>query len=139
MALKDSLELVMVVDDDATDNFIAKRIIEITGFARNAIVTSSATEALGYLTAHQEYPEKLPAIIFLDINMPLHDGFDFLEKFGALSDEITTRCKVIILSSSANKKDIERILRNDHVIKFMTKPISEDALEEIRFIKPLRS
>src|SRR6478609_4683550 len=130
MTLKNSLDIVMVVDDDPTDNFIAKRIIEITGFARNAIITGSANEALNYLNTHQWQPEKLPEMIFLDINMPLNDGFDFLEKFDALSSSITSKCKVIILSSSDNKKDIEQILRNDHVIKFMTKPISEDALEE---------
>lgn len=133
MAVEHSLDIVMLVDDNTTDNFIAKRIIEVTGFANKVIVTSGCSEALAYLIVNQFSAEDLPEIIFLDINMPLYDGFDFLERFNALNYSITSRCKVIILSSSDHREDIERILSNDHVIKFITKPISEAALEEIHF------
>ncbi len=128
MAVENGVDRVMLVDDDFTDNFIAKRILEVSGFAKSVVEMNSCTSAITYL---QQNTAQLPDIIFLDLNMPLCDGFDFLEKFEKLNPQITTKCKVIILSSSDNKKDIERILTNDHVIKFITKPITEEALEEI--------
>ena len=74
---------------------------------------------------------KLPDLIFLDINMPIVDGFVFLYEFEKFDYLIKDKCKVIILSSSDNKRDIDKIVNNDHVIKFITKPLTEVALEEV--------
>ena len=98
-----TLELVMLVDDNDTDNFISKRIIEITKFAHRVEVKGSGKTALDYLKENENNPENLP-----------------------------NKCKVIILSSSDNKRDIDKIVNNDHVIKFITKPLTEIALDEIK-------
>lgn len=127
-----TLDLVMLVDDNDTDNFISKRIIEITGFARRVEVKNSGRSALDYLKQYQDKPEELPNIIFLDINMPIVDGFVFLYEFEKFNDFIRNKCKVIILSSSDNKRDIDKIVNNDYVIKFITKPLTETSLEEIK-------
>ncbi|MEJ2006360.1 MAG: response regulator [Cyclobacteriaceae bacterium] len=122
----------MLVDDNETDNFISKRIIEITNFAKNVEVKNSGKSALDYLKTHQDNPEMLPNIIFLDINMPIVDGFVFLYEFEKFNDTVKNNCKVIILSSSDNKRDIDKIVNNDHVIKFITKPLTEASLEEVQ-------
>jgi CheY-like chemotaxis protein len=127
-----SIDLVMLVDDNDTDNFISKRIIEITGFAQNVEVKNSGKSALDYLREHQDNIEMLPSLIFLDINMPIVDGFVFLYEFEKFNDNIKDKCKVIILSSSDNKRDIDKIVNNNHVIKFITKPLTEVALEEVK-------
>ena len=127
-----AIELVMLVDDNETDNFISKRIIEITQFATNVEVKNSGKSALDYLKAHQDNPEKLPNLIFLDINMPIVDGFVFLYEFEKFSQQVKDKCKVIILSSSDNKRDIDKIVNNNHVIKFITKPLTEASLEEVK-------
>ena len=129
------IDLVMLVDDNDTDNFISKRIIEITSFATDVIVKSSGKSALDYLDEHKNSIGKLPEIIFLDINMPIVDGFVFLYEFEKFSDSVKDKCKVIILSSSDNKRDIDKIVNNDYVIKFVTKPLTEAALEEINLAK----
>ena len=131
--VKDStdIDLVMLVDDNDTDNFISKRIIEITKFASDVIIKNSGKSALEYLDEHRNNPEKLPNIIFLDINMPIVDGFVFLYEFEKFQDLVKNKCKVIILSSSDNKRDIDKIVNNDHVIKFITKPLTEAALDEV--------
>lgn len=121
----------MLVDDNETDNFISKRIIEITKFARRVEAKASGQSALEYLREHQNDPENLPEIIFLDINMPIVDGFVFLYEFEKFSELVRSRCKVIILSSSDNKRDIDKIVNNNYVIKFITKPLTEVSLEEI--------
>lgn len=128
------LGLVMLVDDNDTDNFISKRIIEITNFATEVIVKSSGKSALDYLEENNEDAESLPEIIFLDINMPIVDGFVFLYEFEKFNDTVKDKCKVIILSSSDNKRDIDKIVNNDYVIKFITKPLTENALEEINLV-----
>ena len=128
------LDLVMLVDDNETDNFISKRIIEITKFARNVIIKSSGKSALEYIGTHRNDPSKLPDLIFLDINMPIVDGFVFLYEFEKFAEMVKNKCRVIILSSSDNKRDIDKIVNNDHVIKFITKPLTESELGEIKAI-----
>ncbi|HMJ71320.1 MAG TPA: response regulator [Cyclobacteriaceae bacterium] len=127
-----TIDLVMLVDDNETDNFISKRIIEITKFARRVEVKNSGKSALDYLKENQSSADDLPNIIFLDINMPIVDGFVFLYEFEKFSEVVRSKCKVIILSSSDNKRDIDKIVNNNHVIKFITKPLTEVALDEIK-------
>lgn len=127
-----TIELVLLVDDNDTDNFISKRIIEITKFAKRVEVKSSGKGALDYLKQHQDQPENIPNLIFLDINMPIVDGFVFLYEFEKFNELVRSKSKVIILSSSDNKRDIDKIVNNNHVIKFITKPLTETALDEIR-------
>ena len=127
-----SIELAMLVDDNDTDNFISRRIIEITKFAKKVEIKNSGKSALDYLDEHKDNVDMLPDIIFLDINMPIVDGFVFLYEFEKFNEILINKCKVIILSSSDNKRDIDKIVNNDHVIKFITKPLTENALADIR-------
>ncbi|MCS6795230.1 MAG: response regulator [Raineya sp.] len=126
------LDLVMLVDDNDTDNFISKRIIELSKFAKRVEIKNSGKSALQYLEENQNNPENLPDLIFLDINMPIVDGFVFLFEFEMFPENVKNKCKIAILSSSDNKRDIEKIVDNDYVIKFITKPLSETALNELK-------
>ena len=127
-----SINLVLLVDDNDTDNFISKRIIEITKFAKRVEVKNSGKSALQYIEKEQNNPRNLPDIIFLDINMPIVDGFVFLFEFEMFPDAVKEKCKIVILSSSNNKRDIAKIVDNDFVIKFITKPLTEKALQEVK-------
>ncbi len=126
------IDLIMLVDDNDTDNFISKRIIEITKFASRTEVKNSGKSALQYLEQEKNNIDNLPDIIFLDINMPIVDGFIFLVEFEMFPEAVKEKCKIIILSSSNNKRDIAKIIDNDYVIKFITKPLTEKALEEVK-------
>jgi len=126
-----AVDLVMLVDDNDTDNFINKRIIELTGFAYRIEIKNSGKSALEYLESVQDDDGNLPDLIFLDINMPIVDGFVFLYEFEKFSESIKDKCKIVILSSSDNQRDIDNIINNKLVVKFITKPLSEEALEEV--------
>src|SRR5579872_2974609 len=102
-----TLDIVMLVDDNDTDNFISKRIIEITKFSHRVEVKSSGKGALDYLKEHENEAE----------NLPIVDGFVFLYEFEKFNELVRNKCKVIILSSSDNKRDIDKIVNNNHVIK----------------------
>jgi len=126
------IETVMLVVFNDTDNFISKGIIEMTKFCSNVIVKNSGKSALDYLVENKVFPYSIPDIIFLDINMPIVDGFVFLYEYEKFSNSVKDKCRVIILSSSDNKRDIDKIINNDFVIKFVTKPLTEKTLEEIK-------
>ena len=83
--MKDKVGIVMLVDDNDTDNFINKRVIELTGFANDIIVKNSGKSALEYLENEKDNLEKLPDLIFLDINMPMLDGWEFLSSLSKLN------------------------------------------------------
>lgn len=130
--MENMLDLVLLVDDNDTDNFISKRIIEITRFAKKIEVKNSGKSALEYLEREQNNPENLPDIIFLDINMPIVDGFVFLFEFEMFPESLKNKCKIVILSSSDNKRDVEKIVDNEYVIKFVTKPLTENILNDVK-------
>lgn len=123
---------IMLVDDNETDNFIHKRVIELSGFANDIIIKNSGKSALEFLQTNAGTIEKLPDIIFLDINMPIVDGFVFLFEFENFTDSIKEKSKIVILSSSDSKRDIDRIVDNEYVVHFITKPLSEEALEDLK-------
>ena len=129
-----SLHTVMLVDDNDTDNFISRRIIELSNFSDSVIVKNSGQSALDYIEQHKSDFSSLPDLIFLDINMPIVDGFVFLYEFEKFPIQVKDKCKVVILSSSDNKRDIDKIVNNDYVIKFITKPLTSVSLEELKVI-----
>jgi CheY-like chemotaxis protein len=130
--MKESIELVMLVDDNDTDNFIHKRVIELTGFAKSIVVKNSGKSALEYLESNKNNIANLPDVIFLDINMPIVDGFVFLFEYENFPENLKQKCRIAILSSSDNKRDIDRIVDNEYVVNFITKPLSEEALADLK-------
>ncbi|MCU0353710.1 MAG: response regulator [Cytophagales bacterium] len=137
--MENMIDLVLLVDDNDTDNFISKRIIEITKFAKRVEVKNSGKSALEYLEREQHNPDNLPEVIFLDINMPIVDGFVFLFEFEMFPDTVKNKCKIVILSSSDNRRDIEKIVDNEHVIKFVTKPLTEGILNEVKALPQMHA
>ncbi len=122
---------VMLVDDNEIDNIINEKIIEANSFADQILVFQTGQDALDYLRDHQEELDSLPEIVFLDINMPIMDGFQFLKDFEEFSDEVRDRCKIIMLSSSISPKDIDRAASSRYVKKYLNKPLNARYLEAI--------
>lgn len=125
------VDLVLLVDDNDTDNFINHRIIELMNFAKRVEIKNSGKSALEYLEANKDNDEMIPNLIFLDINMPIVDGFVFLYEFESFPEKVRNKCKIVILSSSDNRQDIRRIVNNEYVIKFITKPLTEKGLKDV--------
>ena len=121
-------ERVMLIDDNSMDNFINKRLIESCEFASDIIVCNSGKEALDYFNSGQE----IPSLVFLDINMPEMNGFEFLEAFENLPADIHKQCKVLMLSTSESFKDLNKANKNRFVKKFLNKPLTIDVLKAIK-------
>jgi response regulator RpfG family c-di-GMP phosphodiesterase len=123
-------KLVLLVDDDADNNFINAWILK-KEFASEVVAEQSAQDALNYLKKLSNLRMELPSIIFLDIRMPIMDGFGFLGEFEKLSSHIKERCQIVMLSSSFDKSDYNRAMEDPHVIKYINKPLSPEALKEL--------
>ena len=121
----------LLIDDNEIDNFINERMITSSGFAEKVIVKNSADYALQYLKDHQDNADLLPEVIFLDLNMPVKDGFVFLSDFESLSEVAKSKCKIVVLSSSISPEDINKASTNPYVLKYVNKPLSEKYLKAI--------
>ncbi len=124
---------VLLIDDNDIDNFINERMITTNFFSNRVIVKNSGEAALNYLRENAESDVNLPQIIFLDLNMPVMDGFSFLSEFENLSEAVKKNCKVIVLSSSISPEDINRASTNPLVVKYVNKPLNEKYLAAINF------
>jgi CheY-like chemotaxis protein len=128
---KTSFRKVMVVDDALIDRVVAKKVMTRHAFAQEVIAVESAMDALEYLNMHNKKTDELPCLIFLDINMPEMSGFDFLDEYQKLPDDIKRKCIIVMLSSSLHPEDEQRALSSPYVHKFLSKPLNADKLREI--------
>lgn len=125
------VEKVLIVDDDPTNNFICTKIISIANFARDVHGCLSAAEALEYLQERKSSPESLPDLIFLDINIPIMNGWKFLDEYKSLLPYFNKKIILFMLSSSVHKEDIKRARGYDEVADYVSKPLTVDTLRMI--------
>lgn len=126
-------ENVLLIDDNEINNVMHERLIEIAGFGQNIKVMPSGVDALEYLkTEVMNDASKVPDIIFLDIRMPIIDGFGFMDEYVKLPDNINTKPKVIMLSSTLDEQDYGRAKEFSQIINFLVKPLSVDKLSAIQ-------
>ncbi len=123
---------VLLVDDDPITVLVCERILQFTGFAEKIIPLKNGQEALDYVERYLlNAPEQLPEIIFLDLNMPVMDGWEFLEKYQYLKPSSGVMPAVYILSSTVDPEDKSRGLAYAYVRKFISKPLTKEHLNEI--------
>ena len=123
--------LVMLVDDNDIDLFLNKKFLRVAGITDNTISFNSALEALNYLKHNANFPEKLPSIILLDIQMPIINGFQFLELFEEIPHQVRESVSIYMLSSTTDPIDIECALDNPNVVNLLCKPLDPLALKTV--------
>jgi CheY-like chemotaxis protein len=130
-----SYKNVMLIDDSEIDNFINQKMIEGCNFAGNVYVHTSSKSALEFLKNFDRtgvFPKELsPEVIFLDINMPIMDGFQFVDEFQKLGKELRDTIKIVFLTTSLNPQDQEKALKTPGVLKYINKPLTRDHLNGI--------
>jgi len=127
---------ILLVDDDDTSLFLTQMAIVRNEFAKHTHAITNANEALDFIDSYcnEEIDlstmEVCPDLIFLDINMPGMDGFDFLDSFNKFSEDIISKIKIFMLTSSDNPKDRE-MAQNKGVAGYIIKPLTSDKLKEL--------
>lgn len=125
------IELLALVDDDDTFVFITKRIIEKTDYVKEVKVFCNGLEALNYLKENLNSEYKLPDVIFLDLSMPVMDGWQFLDEFSHLESERTHKIIIYICSSSISPHDLIKAKKMSSVSDFIIKPVTKDKFSEL--------
>lgn len=125
---------VCLVDDDMVYQYVAKKTIESTGLSESIIQFNNGEEALVFFKDNTTNDAFLPDIIFLDINMPVMNGWEFLEAYSHIAPLMPKDIPVVIVSSSLDDYDFNKSKEFPVVTRFITKPILRD-----KFINILRS
>jgi CheY-like chemotaxis protein len=122
------VDTVCIVDDDPIYVFTTKQRLQIGSFCNNILIYNNGKEAFEALKALIEDNKPLPDIILLDLNMPVWDGWDFLDEFQTI--KANKKIAIYIVSSSDNPDDIARSKSYQIVNNFIIKPISIEKLDE---------
>ncbi len=120
---------ILLIDDNPVDNLVAQRFINAAKITKECIAIDSSLDAYDYIeeVSGKEFPE----VILLDLNMPMYNGFEFLERIEKMVDNNEIKSKVYILSSSDNPKDVLRAHTFKSVAGYFIKPLNEDSVNKI--------
>lgn len=125
----------MLLDDNELDNFINQKTIESSHFASKVYVNTSSKSALEFLknleVSGTNSTTLFPEIIFVDINMPMIDGFQFIELFKTTFPKKINNIKIIILTSSLSPSDKQKSETISENIIYLNKPLTQEALNQI--------
>ncbi|MCM8569512.1 response regulator [Gramella jeungdoensis] len=128
------VELACIIDDDKIYVNLVKKIIEIKKLSENLLIYKNGKEALDYFKEIMENvtdEDKLPDIIFLDLNMPVMDGWEFLNEFIKIKNQLNKKITLYVVSSSIDPRDLERARSFNLVTDYLIKPIELKKFEKI--------
>ena len=129
------IDLVFYIDDDPIASFIFGLTIKKSGLSKEFVAFNSSVEALEYFETQKSITkdkQSIPNLIFLDLEMPEMDGWEFLTAFNSQYSNDFPNVRIIILSSSVNPEDIEKGKSIQSVIDFYQKPLKVDKLMELK-------
>ena len=129
------IKKVFCIDDDLITLALCEVVIKKSLFAEEVITAKNGKEGLTYFSAYfsksNNRTDGPPQLIFLDLNMPVMNGWDFLEEYLMKYSDRLPETKVIIVSSSVNPEDFSRANRYDIVIDFINKPLTIEGMQEL--------
>ena len=127
------LNKILCVDDDPITLMLYKMVIAKASFTEEIITAKNGQEALDYYDNLKATNDSaFPELIFLDLNMPVMGGWEFLDNFTHSNYDLFNKTKVIVLSSTIDPNDIEKVKKYPIVIDFMSKPVTKEMLEKLK-------
>jgi CheY-like chemotaxis protein len=124
--MRTPLNCILLIDDDEPTNFLNRLTLEQTGCSESIHVAQSGEEALDFLRNTRR-----PDLIFLDVNMPAMDGWEFLERYRSLPSDRKADIVLIMLTTSLNPDDELRTRAIPEVSGFEHKPLSQQRVEQL--------
>jgi CheY-like chemotaxis protein len=126
--MKKKLNCILLVDDNPADNFIHSRVIKNAEITENIAVVENGQQALDYLLNSENIQ---PDLIFLDINMPIMDGWEFIDEYLKLGLSKEKQIIIAMLTTSFNPSDKERADKRPEILYFASKPLKTEILLEV--------
>lgn len=123
--------LIALVDDDKVFQFTSSRMIQAESLTDRIQQFFNGSEAINHLISNSNNTNELPDIIFLDINMPVSDGWMFLDALKELYPKLNKQINIYMVSSSIAPDDIKRAKSNPLVTDYLVKPLSPETFQEI--------
>ncbi|MBA3649658.1 MAG: response regulator [Chitinophagales bacterium] len=131
--MKKAFNRILIIDDDPTFIFLTKMTLSKISFAKDITSYTDPAEALIDLKkVSSDTNYDLPEIIFLDLSMPVMDGWNFLDEYHYLPDTLIQNCKIFILYSSIDPDDIKRSQSYPKVLDIISKPLAINKVKEIQ-------
>ena len=125
------LTCVLLVDDDQTSNYLNRKLLERLAISDKVLEAHNGQEALDLLVANcQDATPDCPALVFLDIKMPVMNGFEFLEAYHKLELFKQHSIIIVVLTSSLHPRDVKRVSELS-VSGFVSKPLMRDHVDRI--------
>ena len=130
--MKKKLKCILLIDDDEPTNFLNKLILEEMNCAERIQIAKSGREAISFLTDGETNKNLImPDLVFVDINMPAMDGWEFLDLFTVVSDSRKKKSVTIMLTTSLNPEDEMKSSTVARVNGYRRKPLSREMMEDI--------
>lgn len=129
------LEQILCIDDDPITLMLCKKVISKSSFSHEVITAQNGEEALHHfntLKYAKDKNQKKPELIFLDLNMPIMGGWEFLDHFTSSDYKDFNSVPVIVLSSTIDPEDLAKAKKYPIIIDFLSKPITLPMLEYLK-------
>jgi CheY-like chemotaxis protein len=126
------LNTVLLIDDDLTINYFHNRLIEKSSLTENIAISKNGKEGLdSFLELNEKIEGEEMTVVFLDLNMPIMNGWEFLDNLSKIKEGIKMKYKIFILSSTINPDDKKKAKNHALVTGFLSKPLTKENLESI--------
>jgi CheY-like chemotaxis protein len=122
---------ILLIDDNTDDNFIHERVIKKNNSANIIVAEQSGMAALAYIKEKKFHKNAHPDLIFLDINMPGMNGWEFLQEYNKLDVKLQNIIIIVMLTTSDNPDDKAKAKKLNILSDFKTKPLTKEMLDEI--------
>jgi len=122
---------ICIVDDDDIYQFTLIKTLQSFNLPKNIIAFADGEEALNFMLDHLGDEHKLPDVIFLDINMPIMDGFQFMDEYVKIKPKVGKLITIYMVSSSVDAVDVERAKNISAISDYIIKPIQQGELKSI--------
>lgn len=123
--------VICIVDDDDVYQYTITRALKSDRLVKKMLVFSDGEEALDFVTDNIGKKENLPDVIFLDVNMPIMDGWQFLEEYVKIKPRVGKQITIYMVTSSVDPVDVEKAEKFQEISDYLVKPIQPDQLREL--------
>ncbi|MCB2408414.1 response regulator [Hymenobacter lucidus] len=124
------LSSILLVDDDPITNFLNQRLLDEMALTEKLLVALNGKEAIALIQENSESATGCPALILLDVNMPVMNGFDFLSAYEQLAVACPQPSVIIMLTTSLHPRDVQRV-ETLNIAGFLNKPLTKEKVTNI--------